>query len=992
MERREERRLVSCLFIDVVGSTEMTVRLGPERLKAALGVAFRDLRALIEREGGTVEKYIGDEIYALFGAPIAHEDDPMRAVRAAAEAQAWSRDHRADDVAFQVRVGVETGDAIIDLAATEGTRQQMSVGAVVNVASRLCHQAEAGQVLVGPVAHGATSDVAVYRGLGKVDLKGVGPTEVWQLEEVRPVLARRRLPFVGRTSELDLLRIAHGRAKDRSVLALVSGPPGQGKTRLVEHFVGTLGGVRLLTGRCRPGGEIGPLAPLREMLIGAGPEDALDEIVAEAIDDPVERRRTRDTLAHSSGISVSPALASVGKDERDDEIQNAWRRFVRGLAARGPLVLWIEDVHWAVPEVVRVLDRLSLSGEPVLLIMTARPEFAEAAGLRPSGDRFFIELEGLDAPTARELATSAGGVEDVISRAEGNPLFIVELARTREPAGELPLTVQGALGARLDELAAEDRLLLAHAAVVGETFAPADAAMLAGAELTSTLRALARMADRHYVDTVDGRYRFQHSLLRDVAYGRLLVADRMRLHARFARERATAEDPDVIAHHWWAALGGPDAEWVWRGDPGLERMRREAFGAHMEAGRRSGELFALERAVPLLEHAFALAGDDRQRGQARMALAEAYAHDLRADDSWRSYREAHTFFRSAGDIPPKLYLGWLNVRMRIGAFNALPSATDVAALVSEAEAAARTSGDRSFLARTLVYSAFKDMDPATMKGDRARIDEAVQLSAGTDSATRREILGWYAEDLIRSDELDQALNVLEEIDSLPGTMNELDRMEHLRGRAFLAYRAGDLPRLQGLAAEIVGMSRRMGAHLRTHADLYAVQAAVARGDWTEVTRVASDTDRLMRESPGTPFCSSAGNILMYGSVVNARAGRIDEARAFAERIPFKTIDDVLRNDLLAFALAFAGDRTEVGTESVPHLGGVAAVVSRSHDRALAFAADLASRSRHGARFFAALAEAIREEVAHDRGGPAPRHTALREIGYVGWSELLSTRA
>src|SRR4029077_18905588 len=170
--------------------------------------------------------------------------------------------------------------------------------------------------------------------------------------------------------------------------------------------------------------------------------------------------------AHSAGIAASGELASIGKDERDDEIQNAWRRLARGLGSGRPLVIWVEDVHWAAPEIVRLLDRLSLSGDPLMVIATARPEFAEAAGLRLSGDRFFIELEGLDPDEARALAANAGSsAPGGLLRAEGNPLFIVELARARDPAGELPLTLQGALGARLDELDVDDRALLARAAV-----------------------------------------------------------------------------------------------------------------------------------------------------------------------------------------------------------------------------------------------------------------------------------------------------------------------------------------------------------------------------------------------------------------------------------------------------------------------------------------------------------------------------------------------
>ena len=991
MDRREERRLVACLFIDVVGSTQHTLRLGPERLKGALGAAFNQLRVLIENEGGTVEKYIGDEIYALFGAPTAHEDDPARAIRAADAARRWVGGQPAGVVAFDVRIGVETGDAVIDLAATEGSHQQMSVGAVVNVASRLCHQAEPGQVLVGPVAHRATEDLASFRALGPIDLKGVGSTEVWALEDVRDAVPRRRLPFVGRDAELELLGLAYRRARDRSVLALVSGPPGQGKTRLVEEFIAAHSGVRVLAARCRPSGEIGALEPLRDILLGTHQPAALAEIVAAAILDPSERVRVRDALAHSAGIAASPALAALSKDERDDEVLNAWRRFVKGLAAQGPVVLWAEDVHWAAPDVMRLLDRLSLSGDPILAILTARPEFAEAAGLRPTGDRFFIELEGLEPPAARALAASAGNSEDrTISRAEGNPLFIVELARAHDPGGDLPLTLQGALGARLDELANDDRALLANAAVIGETFAPADAAVLARVEVPTVSRALARLGELHYLDSLDGRYRFHHSLMRDVAYGRLLVADRVRLHARYAHELASTLDPEVLAHHWWAALGGSDAEWVWPATPEVAAMRREGFEAHVQAGARQAELFALERAIPLLERADSLASDERDRGIAKLAQAQAYANDLRGDESWRTFHEARAHFKATGAVPPELYLGALKVRMRVGAFNTLPSPSEVEDLVKEAEESARASADPVILARTLVYSAFKDMDPATMKGDSARIAEAVRLSLNCDPATRREILGWQAQDLLRSDDLEGALRVLNQMDSLPGDVNELDGMEHLRGHALVALRRGDLTQLEDYAVRIVAMSRRMGPHLRTHADAYAAQTALARGDWSKVVALAEDTARLIRESPGTAFCSNAGILLAYGAAAEGKAGRANEARAFAQQIPTKTIDDVSRRDLIAFALVFAGVAAR-GDIAETYWGGVTAVVSRSHDRALAIANNLDKRSGRGGLFFSALGAAIREEVAHDRGGHEPTHNELREIGYLGWSQLLSAR-
>ncbi len=991
--RSEERRLITSLFIDVVGSTELTVNLGPERLKAALDQAFAELRAVIEGEGGTVEKYIGDAIYALFGAPIAHPDDPERALRAAAGARAWAASRVSATIPFGVRVGLETGEAIVDLAAAADTKQQMSVGAVVNTAARLQQRAEPGQVLVGPVTHGATAEIATFTPLGAVDLKGLGVMEVWALGEIRSSGSRQRLPFVGRASELELLDLAHRRAKTRSVLALVLGPPGQGKTRLVEEFLASRRGLRILSARCRPGGEVGALVPLRELLLGDRPPEGLEAIAAEAIADPAERAQVVEALAHSAGIRASASLSAVGKQERADELLNAWRRLVRGLAALGPLAIWVEDVHWAAPEVVSLVDGLSLCGEPVLVVATARPEFAEAAGLRPSGDRFFIELEGLEPEAARSLALSAGPLGTVLERAEGNPLFIVELARARDLGAGLPLTLQGALGARLDDLEAGDRSLLAHGAVIGETFDAADVAALAGEDVTVVARALSRLAERQYLEPVDRGHRFHHSLLRDVSYGRLLVADRMRLHARYARDVARPDDAEVLAHHWWAALGGDEARWVWAEDPELATVRRAAVAAHLAAGRIHAALFATDRAAEFFRRAHSLADREQDRGEARHALADAYAQELHGDEAWRAYRQAREHYTAAGSVPAEVYLGALKIRMRVGAFTDPPAEEDVAALAAEAEAAARAAGDPGLLARALVYTAFKDMDPSAAAGDPARLAEALELSERADARTRHEILGWYAGDLVREHQIERAVAVLDQMDAMPVVVSDFDRAEQLRGRAGLAEQRGDLAELRRHAEALVAVSRRMGPHLRTHADAQLGTLAFAAGDWETVIRLATDTDRLMQSSPGTPFCSAAGSLLARGAVAHGRAGRPDEARALARGIAMIGNAQERASLLTAIALLFIGTPV-IGAPPPGSLvwSAVIAIASRQHDIALGLAAELDAQATGGARFYSAGAEATREEVARDRDGTVPRHALLTEIGYRGWSEVLGSRA
>ena len=233
-----ERRLVTCLFVDVVGSTDATVRLGPERMQRLLGDAFAEMSATIAREGGTVEKYVGDAIFALFGAPIAHADDAERALRAADACAQWSsgagtsKGAEASGSRLAVRVGIETGEALVDLEALDH-RQRMAVGECVNVAARLQQHAEPGEIVVGPKTHEATASLARFEPLGTLNLKGLGQVEAWRFTELRAGDGVLQVAFVGRDAELRVLREAFDRAgHDSATFVLIVGPPGQGKSRL----------------------------------------------------------------------------------------------------------------------------------------------------------------------------------------------------------------------------------------------------------------------------------------------------------------------------------------------------------------------------------------------------------------------------------------------------------------------------------------------------------------------------------------------------------------------------------------------------------------------------------------------------------------------------------------------------------------------------------------------------------------------------------------
>ena len=261
-EGHAERRLITAMFIDIVGSSEL-VALGPERMKRILDRCFSEMAAEVTAEGGTVEKYIGDAIFVIFGAPVSHEDDALRALRAAGRCLVKAATESGGRPPIPIRIGVETGDALVDLGAAQTDRQRMAVGACVNIASRLQAIAAPGTALVGPGIYEAAGDGAALEAVGDVKLKGLGRSPAWRLIAATSHRVRPRMAYVGREAELEVLELAFRRAVGgRSVLAVVSGPPGQGKTRIVEELLTRIGdGVTLLTAACRPAGELGPLEP-----------------------------------------------------------------------------------------------------------------------------------------------------------------------------------------------------------------------------------------------------------------------------------------------------------------------------------------------------------------------------------------------------------------------------------------------------------------------------------------------------------------------------------------------------------------------------------------------------------------------------------------------------------------------------------------------------------------------------------------------------------
>jgi class 3 adenylate cyclase/tetratricopeptide (TPR) repeat protein len=601
----EERRLVTVLFCDLVDFTARSDQADPEDVGALLRPYHARQRAEIERRGGTLDKFIGDGVMAVFGAPLAHEDDPERAVRCAlgmlAAIDELNRASPSLDLA--VRVGVTTGEALVRLGPdrqTEGV-----VGDVVNTASRLQGVAPAGGVVVGEATFRATSRLFDYQELGAVQVKGkADPVPVWRLKGARSrtgieAVRRAGAPFVGRQAELALLKGLFERTvADRTVrLVTVVGDPGVGKSRFVGELAALLDDrPQLVTwrqGRCLPYGDgitfwaLGEIVKTEAGILETDPSaqvsDKLREAVAALVPDPSEREWLRARLTPLLGIADPDAV----KPERA-ELFAAWRRLIEAMAASGPVVLVVEDLHWADPAMLEFLGHLveHSTGLPLLILATARPELLERHPGWPAATR--IPLGALsDLETAQLVAALVGrsvlpvGVQALLlERADGNPLYAEEFARlladrglvVTDPAAavpEIPVpeTVHGLIAARLDTLTPEVRALVQNAAVVGRVFWPGAVVAMDGTDHRVVEAGLAELERKQLVQRArtssvqhQDEYVFWHALVRDVAYAQIPRAGRARRHQAVAEwvEAVAGERvgdlAEVVAHHYGQAL------------------------------------------------------------------------------------------------------------------------------------------------------------------------------------------------------------------------------------------------------------------------------------------------------------------------------------------------------------------------------------------------------------------------------------------------------
>ncbi|HEY6566510.1 MAG TPA: adenylate/guanylate cyclase domain-containing protein, partial [Actinomycetota bacterium] len=661
----EERKLVTVLFADVTGSTTLGEQLDPERLRDVLATYFEAMRTEIEAEGGTVEKFIGDAVMAVFGVPQAHEDDAGRALRAArrmfTRLETVNEElRRVHDVELGIRIGVHTGDVLAAIDVVPG--EPMVTGDVVNTAARLQTAAQPGQI-VASARTVRSAPGSRWRALPDLTLKGkADPVEAVIVlggpEGPSRGIAGLSAPLVGRDGEMNLLRstFERVRAEERPHLATIYGDPGVGKSRLVREFLDAVstGDVTVVQGRCLPYGDgiaYWPLAEILKERSGIDDRDPPNVVIGKvrsrsgvAGAKGVDIDRTCAALAFTIGVE-DPAGTMAQRDPRQvrSDIHAAWQTFFSALAAEQPLVAVVDDIHWADPSLLDLVESIADRAEgPILLVCPTRPNLADRRPTWGGGRRnaSSIALDPLTSEQSSELMALLLDVDDlpdrtrasVLERAEGNPFFLEEIVRhlidegaIEEVGGRwtarsslasiaIPDTVQGVLAARIDLLERDDRRALEYAAVVGRVFWQPPVARLLNGSGDRLSEMLDRLQDRDLVRSRVGsaisgetEFIFKHVLTRDVAYERLPRADRARAHATVAEWIETtaagrADFAELLCYHfeeaYRAARDDP------RSDPTrLEELRIQAFEALLAAAGTARMRFSIANAVSLVDRA-----------------------------------------------------------------------------------------------------------------------------------------------------------------------------------------------------------------------------------------------------------------------------------------------------------------------------------------------------------------------------------------------------
>ncbi len=836
-----ERRIVTVVFVDLVGFTRLAEQLDPEDVSRLLVPYYASVRSELERFGGTVEKFIGDAILGVFGAPLAHEDDAERALRAAFAVRRAIEEVNESELGpdLGVRVGITTGEVLLDLSADPARGETAVAGDVVNTAARLQQLARPGAIVVGAATRRATAHAVEYEALAPLQAKGKRePVEAWEAlllvaAPERDLRSRTETPLFGRAREMEHLRTTLDSARSARMLHVVTlvGDPGVGKSRLLLELQRSMDRTRepavWRRGRCLPYGAgltFWAFAEIVKAQAGILETDRAD-VAAERLHAAVLAALPDRSEAEWVERHLRPLVGLEGTAGDRRESFAAWRRFVEGMAsASGMLVLAIEDLQWADDGLLDLLEHIVEWGgdSPLTMLCTARPEFLERRRDWPGVRR----VDALSSEATTELLgallTGTPVPGEVWSRlltaTGGNPLYAEEYARMfvdGAPEGELPLpeSVQALIAARLDVLGREAKTVLQAAAVVGKEFWVGPLELLAGLPRETVEQRLAELERRGFVTQTahsaladEPQYGFSHVLIRDIAYGQIPRARRTEKHrltadwiASLAPDRAS-NLAEMTAHHYASALEYARLS----GQPSNE-LARSARGALQAAGDYAAALSAFASAERFYADALALQADG-DAGEALLRFRLGTARFRAAGGGADELEQAHALLLAAGDVERAAEVDVLLAELSFrqgdvdGAFGRLEAAAELLenAPPSRPKALVLSSLSRFRAAEYESAEAIRLGEEALEMASELELDEIRALALNNIGVARVTLgdAGGIA-DLERSVEISAAVGSVE---SVRGYLNLGTTLAHL----------GDLERAYAVHAEGRRLAERLG--------------------------------------------------------------------------------------------------------------------------------------------------------------------------------------
>ena len=901
---RRARKTVTVVFADLAGSTSLAERLDPESLDHLLAAYYAHMRRVLEGHGGTVEKFIGDAVVGVFGVPTLHEDDALRAVRAAIQMRDQLPELNASleerfGVGLSVRIGIGTGEVVSD---REATGHALVAGGAGSLAARLQAAAPTDEILIASATRRLVAGAVRLAPHATLELRGVsGRRRTWRVvdERPQPALARSGAAMVGRRRQLRALRRRAELAfeRERLTAVMIVGQPGVGKSRLARELVAELGAdARVAVGRCLPYGDGVAYWPLAEMTRGlAG---------------GVERERMARLLgggerAQSAAATLAAAAGRTGSTATPQEVQWAFRLLLEAAAARRPLVAVFDDVHWADPAMLDLIEYLAgyAGAARVLVVCLSRPDLLDRRPtLAPAfGRGGVVRVEPLSAAQSARLLRGLVarrrlqlGREEILARAEGNPLFLEQYValRTDDPAGRPPPTIHALLAARIDALPAAARRVAGAASVEGRAFHRGALEELVGTD-TDVPAALAELARRELIRPgrsefpADEGYRFAHILVRDASYDLLVKQARSDLHARYAnwlesRDSIGRELDEIVGYHLERAFRYRVELGQARVDDPHDPLARRASARLRAAGRRAALAGDRAGASNLLRRAVELRpAEDEDRAELLIDLGGVLREEGRLAEAESALAAAIRLAGSCGDqaLDARAQVERLLARVQVDPDRVARLAERGGARL---ELALEGAGDRAGMARLWHLRALLAWIRArSAEAEQAWRRAAVEAELAGDQQMLDDARGWEASSMyFGPTPVDAAIERCLEILARLAT-NRLAAALALQPLAGLRAMRGEAD----TAIQLIDESRAALAEFGPTLDGVAIHPAevtvlVLRGDLPEAERrLRASCRALERMGERAVLASTEG----YLAQVLLAQGRIREAGRAARR-------------------------------------------------------------------------------------------------------------